>query len=114
MHAFAKTVPKFLVYDALAALNRDFEQVLRDLERLDELRLFRHRWQRDALKLWRATLEETQAWVSFEVVEILHEKEEREWVRLSRIRQQLEKPTALRPIKSNVSKSQPPSSTVPP
>jgi hypothetical protein len=46
------------VYDALAALNRDFEQVLRDLQRIEEPRLFRHGWQRAFLKAWRATLED--------------------------------------------------------
>jgi len=37
--------PKALVYDALATLNRDFERVLNDLQRLEELRLFPLRWQ---------------------------------------------------------------------
>jgi hypothetical protein len=41
--AFPKNRPKALVYDALATLNRDFEQVLDDLERLDALRLFPRR-----------------------------------------------------------------------
>lgn len=81
------------VYGALAALNRDFDQVLRDLQRIEELRLFRHRWQRAFLKAWRATLEETRAWVSFEVVEILHQREEREWTRFGRMRQQQETPS---------------------
>jgi hypothetical protein len=90
-HAFSKNAPKVLVYDALAALNRDFEQVLSDLERLKGLRLFRHSWQRNFLKVSRATLEETRAWVSFEVVEILHQREEREWTRFGRIRTRSEK-----------------------
>jgi hypothetical protein len=42
---------------------------------------------------WRATLEETRAWVNFEVVEVLHQKEEREWTSLARLRQRLEKPS---------------------
>jgi len=92
-HVFPKKLPKALFYDALAALHRDFEQVLRDLERLEELRLFRHRWQREFLKVWRATLEETRAWVSFEVLEILHPKEEREWTRFGRMRQQVGEPS---------------------
>jgi hypothetical protein len=56
----AKIAPKVLVYEALATLNRDFEQVLCDLERLEELRLFPRRWQRHFLKAWRASLEETE------------------------------------------------------
>jgi hypothetical protein len=60
-HAFPLNAPKVLVYDAIAVLNRDFEQVLCDLERLEGLRLSRRRWQREFLKVWRATLEETRA-----------------------------------------------------
>jgi hypothetical protein len=66
-HAFPPNIPKVLVYDVLATLNRGFERVLCDLERLEGLRLFRRRWQREFLKVWRATLEETRAWVSLEV-----------------------------------------------
>jgi hypothetical protein len=70
-HERRESAPRDLL---LATLNRDFEQVLRDLERLEELRLFRYHWQREFLKVWRATLEETRAWVSFKMVEILHQK----------------------------------------
>ena len=80
-----------LVYEALATLNRDFEQTLRDLNQLEELSIFPHRWQRKFVKTWRATLEETRAWASFEVLEVLHRIEEREWVRFGRIRQLAEK-----------------------
>ena len=95
MHAaLSENPPKALVYDALATLNRDFEQVLDDLQRLEALRLFPRRWQRKFLKQWRATLAETRAWVSFEVVEVLHQTEERAWVRFARIRQRAEKQSA--------------------
>ena len=90
---FSKNAPKVLVYDALATLNRDFEQVVADLERLEGLRIFPRRWQRQFLKVWRATLEESRAWVNFEVIEVLHQKEEREWVRFAHIRQRSEKPS---------------------
>ena len=83
--------PKVLIYEALATLNRDFEQILRDLDRFEELCVFPQRWQRKLVKTWRATVEETRAWGNFEVLEVLHEKEEREWVRFGRIRQLLEK-----------------------
>ena len=89
-HDFSQSAPKVLVYDAIAALNRDFEQVLCDLGRLEALGLFRRRWQRKFVRTWRATLEETRAWVSFEAVEILHQREEREWTRFGRIRQRAE------------------------
>lgn len=107
---FPKNAPKVLVYEALATLNRGFEQVLGDLKRLEELRLFPHRWQRKFLKTWRATLEETRAWTNFEVVEILHQREEREWVGFGRSRQRSEKPPepsseVLVPTKSSGRKS---------
>jgi hypothetical protein len=88
---FLQNPPKTLVYDALALLSWDFEQVLDDLQRLEALRLFPRRWQRKFLKTWRATLEETRAWANFEVIEILHQREEREWVAFGRIRQRSEK-----------------------
>ena len=107
---FPKNAPKVLVYEALATLNRGFEQVLCDLERLEELRVFPHRWQRKFLKTWRATLEETRAWANFEVVEVLHQREDREWTSFGRIRQRSEKssepPAAiLVPTKSSGRKS---------
>ena len=105
-----QNAPKVPIYEALATLNRDFEQVLGDLERLEELRIFPARWQRNFLKTWRATLEETRAWANFEVVEVLHQREEREWVGFGRIRQRLEKSSGapadiLVPTKSSGQKS---------
>jgi hypothetical protein len=93
--AFPKNAPKAEAYEALATLNRDFEQVLGDLDRLEAQRLFPHRWQRKVLKAWRATLEETRAWANFEVVEVLHQREEREWLRFARLRQRAEKQSEL-------------------
>jgi hypothetical protein len=92
--AFPENPPKTPVYEALATLNRDFEQVLDDLQRLEALRLFPRRWQRKFLKEWRATLEETRSWANFEVIEMLYQREEREWVRFARIRQRAEKQSA--------------------
>jgi hypothetical protein len=36
----------------------------------------------------------TRAWANFEVIEVLHQREEREWVRFARIRQRAEKQSA--------------------
>jgi hypothetical protein len=105
---FPKNAPKVLVYEALAGFNRNFEQVLQDLQRLEALRLFPHRWQRKFLKQWRATLAETRAWVSFEVVEVLHQTEERDWTSFGRRRRRLEKlcsDDVSVPTKSRVRKS---------
>jgi hypothetical protein len=91
---FPKNAPKVLVYQALAGFNRSFEQVLEDLERLATLDLFPDRWQRRAFKACRATLEEMRAWANFELIEVLYQREEREWVRFARLRQRAEKQPA--------------------
>jgi hypothetical protein len=88
--ALPENPPKALVYEALAGFNRNFEQVLQDLERLATLDLFTERWQRRAFKACRATLEEMRASANFEVIEVLHLTEEREWTRLGRRRRRLE------------------------
>jgi hypothetical protein len=46
-----------------------------------------HRWQRKFLTAWRTTLEETRAWVNFEVIEVLHQR----WVSFGHFRQRSEK-----------------------
>jgi hypothetical protein len=107
---FPKNAPKVLVYEALAGFNRNFEQVLLDLQRLATLDLFTEQWQRRAFKACRATLDETRAWVNFEVVEILHQREEHDWTRLGRRRRRLENLPASSddvsvPTKSSVRKS---------
>jgi hypothetical protein len=101
---------KVQAYEALATFNRDFEQVLADLEQLGALGLLPERWERQFLKLCRATLEETRAWTNFELVEVLHHREEREWVRFARIRQRAEKQSeppgdVLLPLKPRMRKS---------
>jgi hypothetical protein len=78
---------KTLAYEALAAFNRDVEQVLADLERLGALGLLPEREQHRFLKVCRATLEETRAWANFEWTNVLRQQEEREWARFARIRQ---------------------------
>jgi hypothetical protein len=82
--SFPKNAPKVMVYEALAGFNRNFEQVLLDLERLATWDLFVERWQRRAFKACRATLEEMRASANFEVIEVLHQTEERDWTRLAR------------------------------
>ena len=84
---FPKDAPQLLVYEALAAFNRSFENILLDLERLGALSLFPRRWQRKFLKASRATLEATRAWTNFEWTDVLRQQEERAWARFARIRQ---------------------------
>jgi hypothetical protein len=78
---------KAQAYEALAAFNRDLDQVLADLERLGALGLLPERELRRFLKGCRATLEETRAWSNFEWTDVLRQQEEREWARFARIRQ---------------------------
>jgi hypothetical protein len=106
---FPTNIPKALVYEFLAGFNRNFEQVLQDLERLATLDLFPDHWQRRAFKACRATLEDMRAWANFELIEVLHQREEREWVRFARLRQRAEKQSAhndvLLPSEPNTGKS---------
>jgi hypothetical protein len=88
---FLKILQKPWFMKPSAGCNRNFEQALQDLERLATLDLFTDRWQRRAFKACRATMEETRAWTNFEVIEVIHQREEREWVRFARIRQKAEK-----------------------
>ena len=92
--ALPEKPPKTLVYEALATMNRDFEQVLEDLQRLESLRLFPRRWQRQFLKAWRAALQEIRAQANFEVIEVMHQAEEQEWTALGYQRRRLEKRSA--------------------
>jgi hypothetical protein len=92
--AIPENPPKTMVYDALATWNRDFDQVLEDLQRLEALRLFPRRWRREFLKGWQAALGEIRAWANFEVIEVLHQTEEEEWTNFARRRRRLEKRSA--------------------
>ena len=72
------------VYENLHALNRDFEQVLADLARLQELGVLR----RDRFTLFRLIVQETRAWANVEVVRALQQREEDDWVNFGQMRDQ--------------------------
>jgi len=63
---------KLVVYEALHALNRDFEQVLADLAKLQELGVFQH----DRFTIFRIMVQETRAWANMVVAELLQMREE--------------------------------------
>ena len=86
-----KLSPKSSAYDALFAVNQHIEQALRNLERLGQLGLFESRFRRESLKACGATIEETRAWINFEITECLHEREERDWARFGKVRRRCEK-----------------------
>jgi HPt (histidine-containing phosphotransfer) domain-containing protein len=82
---------KSLSYEALSALNQHFEQVLKNLKLLRQLGLFDTRFRRESVEACQATIEETRAWANFEIVEILHEREERDRAHFGGLRFQWEK-----------------------
>jgi len=77
---------KLRVYETLHALNQGFEQVLTDLGRLEKLG-----FRRELLREFRVVVEETRAWANFELLETMHDREERDWVRFGRLRHEWEK-----------------------
>ena len=72
------------VYENLHALNRDFEQVLADLARLQEIGVLR----RDRFTIFRLIVQETRAWANVEVVQVLQRREEDDWVNFGALRDQ--------------------------
>jgi hypothetical protein len=85
----------------LAEINRHFEQIHECLARLDGSGGFRGRFAQQSIAICRATLSETCAWINFEVLQVLHDRAERDLARFGRIRHRLEKalerPSKVRP-----------------
>jgi hypothetical protein len=73
---------RLLVYETLFALNRDFEQVLAHLARLQELGVFQHR---DFGNVFPAIIQETRAWANMELVEALQPLEQDDWTHFHRL-----------------------------
>jgi hypothetical protein len=74
-------------YEALAQFNRGFENLLESLRKLKDLNFLRP----DLGRALHVALEETRAWTNFEVLEKLHQREQRDWARWGRLRTQWEK-----------------------
>ena len=83
-----KTNKASLVYESLWIVNQGFEQILRELAQLQKSNWFRGR---RVIKSVDLAVRETQAWATFEILEVLHERVEREWTRLGRMRDRQEK-----------------------
>jgi hypothetical protein len=77
---------KLRVYETLLGLNQGFEQVLTELRRLAKLG-----FRRELLAEFQVVVEETRAWANFEVLETMHDREERDWFRFGRLRREWEK-----------------------
>ena len=72
---------RLLVYESLYALNRDFEQVLAGLARLQELGVFG----RDFGNVFPVIIQETRAWANMELVESLQPLEQDDLTHFSRL-----------------------------
>jgi hypothetical protein len=72
------------VFEALADLNRDFDHVIADVERLKELDFFRDRFSSRFAKTCPLTIEDLRAWGNFEVTEHLSNRGEAEMARSER------------------------------
>ena len=70
-------------YDSLLAIQLGFAQVLGALERLQQRKCYRG----PAMKAAVLAVREARAGMLFEVLEVLHVREEREWTRLGRERE---------------------------
>lgn len=78
---------KLSVYETLHSLNEGFEGVLGDLRHLQGLPFFH----RQLVRAFQVVVEETRAWVNFELVETMHEREQSDWARFGRLRNRWEK-----------------------
>lgn len=81
------------IYAALESIDRSFEQVLGALEQIQKLPWFH---QHLRLKPVELAVKEARAWTMFEILEVLHEREEEEWIRLGRQRTRRERKPAER------------------
>jgi hypothetical protein len=78
---------KQLVYETIHGMNQHFELLLLDRQRLGELRLLKS----DDLKGLASIIEETRAWINFELVELMERREQEDWAKFSRLRIQWER-----------------------
>ena len=77
---------KGAIYEALHSVNRGFEQLTADLGRLEALG-----FRRDLFQHYRVIVEETRAWVNFEVLQAMQGREERDWARWGKLGRKWEK-----------------------
>ncbi len=70
------------VYEALYDLNRDFDQVLVHLARLQKLGMFH---QRELANIFRVIVQEIRAWVNLVLVEALQPRERKDFAHFGRL-----------------------------
>ena len=78
---------KLTVYETLHTLNRGFEQVLADLEKLEKMQIFRP----DLGNIFRVMVQETRTFANVEVVEVMQEVEQDDWALFGRLHRKWEK-----------------------
>jgi hypothetical protein len=81
------------MYEALSLVNGSFGQILQELGRLQQIDGFKRRASIKAVEL---AVKETRAWTLFEVLDVLHQREEEEWTRFGRTRDRQEQAEAKR------------------
>ena len=77
-----KSVERLPVYEIFYTLNRDFEQVLTDFARVQELDVFQHR---DLASAFRVFVQELRAWANTEFLETLQPLEKDDLTYFSRL-----------------------------
>ncbi len=75
-------------YESLRVLDRRFRQILRELDRLQRLEWFRGV---PPIKAVNCAVREIRAWTMMEILEVLRERAESEWMRLGRLRDDQER-----------------------
>src|SRR5580658_9921556 len=88
-----KSTNELHTYEALNLINRSFRQILQELERLQQLHGFKGR---PTIKSVELAIKETRAWTLFEILDVLHQREEDEWTRFGRTRDRQEQAEAKR------------------
>jgi hypothetical protein len=85
--------PSSLIYELLFNVNQSFDEILAGLERIQQ-----HPWfcERRVIQTVELAVRETQAWTTFEILEVLHERVERDWTRLGQLRNRREKQQATK------------------
>ena len=81
------TLQKLHVYETLHTLNQGFENILAGLRSLQQFPFLRSEFLRE----FQVMVEETRACINFELVEAMHSREQDDWARFGRLRQQWEK-----------------------
>jgi hypothetical protein len=77
-----------LIYDSLKVINRTFDQILQELKHLQQIDCFRRKAPIKSVEL---AIKETRAWTMFEILDVLHEREESEWASFGRRRNREER-----------------------